>query len=57
MSKSVDMRLISRAEPTREKDDKADQQHQTQPATADDGAAKVKPTAAKQKKQNYHEQY
>ena len=57
MSKRVDIRLTFRAEPTHEKDDKADQQHQTQPAAADDRAAKEKPTAAEQKKQNYQEQY
>jgi hypothetical protein len=40
------------AESAREKDDKANQQNQAKPAAADDGAAKIKPTAAEQEKQN-----
>ena len=43
------------AESSREIDDKSDQQNQAKSATADDWAAKVKPAAAEQEKQNHHE--
>ena len=44
-----------RAESPGEKDDKAYQQNQAKPATADDGAAKVKPATSKQEEKNNHE--
>jgi hypothetical protein len=40
------------AKSAREKDDKANQQNQTKPAAADDGAAKIKPAAAKQEQKD-----
>jgi hypothetical protein len=40
------------AESAREKDDKTNQQNQTKPAAADDGAAKIKPAAAEQEEKN-----
>ena len=46
---------VSWAETAHEIDDEANQQDQAKPAAADDGAAKVKPAAAKQEKQNNHE--
>jgi hypothetical protein len=42
------------AESAREKDDKAYQQKQANPAAADDRTAKVKPAAAEQEKKNNH---
>ena len=47
---------VSRAESAHEIDGEANQQDQAKPAAADDGAAKVKPAAAKQEKQNHQEQ-
>jgi hypothetical protein len=41
-----------RAESAQEIDDQAYRQNQAQPAAADDGTAKVKPTAAEQEKLN-----
>jgi hypothetical protein len=43
------------AESAHEKDDKANQQNQAKPATADHGTTKIKPAAAEQEKQNNHE--
>jgi hypothetical protein len=43
------------AKSAREIDDKADQQNQAKPAAADKGAAKVKPAAAEQEKQNKYD--
>ena len=45
----------SRAECAHEIEDKTYQQNQAKPAAADDGTSKVKPAAAEQEKQNYHE--
>jgi hypothetical protein len=45
----------SRAESAHGPDDKAQQQNQAKPATADDGTAKVKPAAAEQENQYQHE--
>ena len=44
--------LISRAESAHEIDDQADHQNQANPAAADDGPPKVKPTAAEQQEKN-----
>jgi hypothetical protein len=43
---------VFRAESTQEIHDEAYRQNQAKPAAADDGAAKVKPAAAEQEKQN-----
>jgi len=44
------------AEATGKKDNQAYQQDQAKPAAADDGAAKIKPAAAEQEKQNDYDQ-
>jgi hypothetical protein len=44
------------AEPTHDPDDKAYQQNQAKAAASDHGATKIKPAAAEQEKENYHEQ-
>jgi hypothetical protein len=40
------------AESAREKNDKANQENQANPAAADDGTAKIKPAAAEQEEKN-----
>jgi hypothetical protein len=47
---------VFRAESAQEIDGKAYQQNQAKPAAAADRTAKEKPAAAKQEKQNNHEQ-
>jgi hypothetical protein len=54
---STTIRLdFSRAESAHHKNDQADQQNEANASSANDGATKVKTTAAKQEKQNKDEQ-
>jgi hypothetical protein len=52
----ADLSAFRAAESAREKDDKANQQNQANPAAADDGPAKIEPAAANQEEKNNQDQ-